>query len=49
MDQGNDNSIKYADIMYFIFKNKVPKDKQITYTNFVYDYRSLKGKNTEYT
>ena len=41
--QGNKYGIKSNDAIDFIYKCEVPKEKKVTYANFVCDYRPLKS------
>ena len=40
--QGNDNNVPYTDTIEFIYKHDVPPKRDITYAQFVLDYRPLK-------
>lgn len=42
--QGNDFGVTPNDCMEFIFHHEVPKDKKVTYENFVCDYRPTKSE-----
>lgn len=42
--QGNDVGVKYTDACDFIHFHEVPKGKQVTYANWVIDYRPLKSE-----
>ena len=40
--QGNDFGVQSTDCMEFIFHHEVPKNKKVTYANFVCDHRPTK-------
>jgi len=42
--QGNNEGVVYQDAIDFISKNDVPKDRDITYAQFVCDHRPLKSE-----
>ena len=44
LTKGLQNRVSYTDTMEFIKKSEVPKDKKVTYANFVLDYRPLKSE-----
>jgi hypothetical protein len=44
LTQGNDAGVIHQDAMDFIFHNEIPNNAQVTYANFVCDYRPLKDE-----
>ena len=42
--QGNSSGVKGTDTIRFIFRNKVPKGRSVTYATFVCDYKPLKDE-----
>jgi len=42
--RGNKNGVSYTDTMEFIPKHEVPPNRDVTYANFVFDYRPLKDE-----
>ena len=42
--RGNKNGVNFTDTMEFIPKSEAPPDQDVTYANFVFDYRPLKDE-----
>ena len=39
--QGNDNGVEFTDCFEYIYKHKIPKDRKVTYANFVCEDRTF--------
>jgi len=44
LTKGEQNKVSYTDTMEFTQKSEIPKNKKVTYANFVLDYRPLKSE-----